>query len=236
MTDETDRVEGRAMLGPRDDDLWVVDAPLSVAGIALGTRMTVIRLADGSLFLHSPSQLSSKLCAELEALGSVEHIVAPNKIHHLFVSDYATAFPDAKRYAAPGLEKKRPQLDFHFVLEPAVPEPWSGQIDQVCFQGANTVNEVVFFHRASRTLLLTDLAFNFQHTNSLWTKFWLKVDGAYRTFGPSRMVRVLIRDREAARRSMDEVLSWDFDRVIVTHGIVLQQSGKRMVRSAFDWL
>ncbi len=198
--------------------------------------MTVIRLADGNLFLHSPSPLSSELVAELEALGRVKCIVAPNKIHHLFVSDYAIAFPDAERYAAPGLEKKRANLDFHHVLGPTPPEAWAGQLEQVCPQGADYVSEVVFFHPASRTLLVTDLVFNVQHTESTWTKIWLKLNGAYQRFGPSRMFRALIRDRQAARRSLDQILQWDFDRVIVTHGIVLQQSGKRMVRAAYDWL
>jgi hypothetical protein len=231
-----DEANDLAILRQLDGDLWVVDAPLSVAGVDVGTRMTVIRLADGSLFLHSPSRLSSKLTAELEALGPVRHIVAPNKLHHLFVSDYTTAFPDAKRYAAPGLEKKRSDLDFHFVLEPTAPAAWSGQIEQVCVEGADYLSEVVFFHPASRTLLLTDMAFNVQHTDSAWTKFCLKLDGAYQRFGPSRMVRLLIRNREAARSSLDEILRWKFDRVIVAHGIVLQQSGKRVVRAAFDWL
>lgn len=231
-----DGTDDRARLRRLDDDLWVVDDPFSVFGLAIGTRMTVIRLTDGGLFLHSPSPLSSELCAELEALGPVKCIVAPNKIHHLYVSDYATAFPDADRYAAPGLEKKRSNLDFHYVLEPAAPAAWSGQIEQVCVQGCDYISEVVFFHPASRTLLLTDMAFNVQHTDSVWTKVWLKLNGAYQKFGPSRMVRALIRDRAAARRSLDEILRWDFDRVIVTHGIVLQRSGKRMVRAAFDWL
>ncbi len=233
MRVETDH---RAILRQLDNDLWVVDAPFSVAGLAIGTRMTIIRLADGSLFAHSPSQLSSKLCSELEALGPVKHIVAPNKIHHLFVSDFSTAFPDAKRYAAPGLETKRPQLDFHFVLEPSAPAAWAGQIEQVCVQGARYISEVAFFHRASRSLLLTDLAFNIQHTDSVWTKACLKANGAFQRFGPSRMVRALFRDREAARRSLDEILRWDFDRVIVTHGVVLQRGGKRLMRAAFDWL
>ncbi len=236
MSPISDQTDSRARLRQLDDDLWVVDAPFSVLGLSIGTRMTVIRLADGSLFLHSPSQLSSVLCAELEALGPVRYVVAPNKVHHLFVSDYATAFPDAKRFAAPGLEKKRSELDFHFVLGPTAPEAWAGQIEQVLVQGAETISEVVFFHAASRTLLLTDLAFNVQHTDSAWTKIWLKLNGSYQKFGPSRMIRALIRDREAARRSVDEILRWDFDRVIVSHGIVLQQSGKRVVRAAFDWL
>jgi len=219
-----------------DDALWVIDAPFSVVGLSIGTRMTVIRLADGSLFLHSPCRLTSELKAELEALGPVSCIVAPNKVHHLFVADFAKAFPDARRYAAPGLEKKRPALDFHFVLGPEPPAAWAGQIEQVCFRGADVVNEVVFFHPPSRTLLLTDLAFNMQHTDSTWTRIWLKLNDADRKFGPSRMFRTLIRDRAAARKSVDEILRWDFDRVIVTHGIVLQQSGKRVFRAAFDFL
>lgn len=219
-----------------DDGLWVVDAPLSVWGFEIGTRMTVIRLADGGLFLHSPSPLDDALRAELEALGPVRCIVAPSRIHFLFVARYLEAFPDARSFAAPGLPEKRPELRFDAVLGDEPPAEWAGQLEQVFVRGNETVNEVVFFHPPSRTLLLTDLAFNVQHSRNTWTRLFFWLNGAYRSFGPSRMMRALFRDRAAARASLERVLQWDFDRVILAHGIVLQRSGKRMLRKAYGWL
>ena len=219
-----------------DAGLWVVDAPLSVFGFQIGTRMTLIRLADGGLFVHSPSPLDAHLQAEIEALGPVRCVVAPSKIHFFYVAEHRQAFPQARFFAAPGLPEKRPELAFDEVLGPGPPAEWAGELEQTLFGGVDYVNEVVFFHPATRTLVLTDMAFNVQQADNLWSQLFFRLNDAYRRFGPSRMMRRLIRDRAAARESLQRILRWDFERVIVTHGIVLQHAGKRMLRDAYAFL
>ncbi len=222
---------------PVGDDIWVVDRPFRVPGIGLqvGTRMTVIRLEDGGLFLHSPVALDPELRGQLEALGPIRHAVAPNLHHHLYLSDYRE-LPDVKLYAAPGVEKKRPDLAFDAVLTDEAPEAWRGQLDQHCFRGAPFMGEVVFFHRRSGSLLLADLAFNFVECEHRLTRWWLKLMGGYGRFGQPRHVRWLFRDKAAARRSAETILAWDIQRVVVTHGVVLQQSARRVLRQAFEHL
>lgn len=219
-----------------DEELWVFDRPLRIAGLNVGTRMTAIRLADGGLFLHSPVSLDAHTRESLAALGPVRHVIAPNKMHHLYVSEYRNAYPDARLYAAPGLAEKRSDLSFHEVLGDAPSAGWSGQIEQCLFAGTPYVNEMVFFHPASRTLLLTDLAFNITEPEGLATALWQRVSGTYRRFGTGRPLRWLTRDRDAARRARDAILAWDFDRVVVTHGVVVREKGHRLVRSALSWL
>ena len=235
MSGDPERPGPVPILRHLDDDLWVAEYPLRVAGLAIGTRMTVVRLSGGGLFLHSPTPLDSELRAELDALGPVRWVVAPSKVHHFYVGEYR-AFPEAKLYAAPGLPDKRKDIAFDAVLGPEAPEGWAGEIDQVCVEGAPIFNEVAFFHRASRTLLLTDLAFNFQHVEGRLTELLFRLNGVFKRFGPSRMLKLTMRDKAAIRRSLDRILEWDFERVIVTHGIVLQRSGKRMLRAAYAWL
>ena len=99
-----------------------------------------------------------------------------------------------------------------------------------------TIEEIVFCHRPSRTLLLTDLAFNVRESPSLPTRLWLRLNGVYGRFGPSRVARALIRDRAAARDSLDRILAWDFDRVVVSHGVVLESRGRRVLRNAYQWM
>jgi hypothetical protein len=96
-------------------NLWVVDRPfkLPYVGVDIGTRMTCIRLGDGRLFLHSPVKLDPALRDSLDALGKVQAIVVPNKLHHLFVAEYITSYPWASVYGAPSLSKKRPDLRFN---------------------------------------------------------------------------------------------------------------------------
>jgi hypothetical protein len=218
------------MLAP---NLWVADRPLKLAVGDIGTRMTVIRLGDGGLFLHSPVRLDTDTRQAVDGLGPVRAVVAPSRVHHFFVSDYLTAYPEARVYSAPGLLEKRRDLKFHGVLSDQAAPEWHGEIEQHLFRGAPYLNEIVFFHLPTRTLILTDLAFNVpaDRTSDARLFYWLV--GAAGRFGPHRLVRLFMRDRRAARDSIDTILRWDFDRVIVTHGEVLETGGRERFAAAF---
>jgi hypothetical protein len=222
-------------LTPLAPDLWVATRPLPLLVGDIGTRMTVIRLRDGGLFLHSPVHLDPATRTALDALGPVRAVVAPSLVHHLFVAEYGTAYPGSTLYAAPGLETKRADVPFGAVLDDEAPPQWAGQLEQHVFRGAPIMNEVVFFHPPTRTLLLTDLAFNVAAPPRGRARLFLWLVKA-RGFGPHRIVRFGIRDRDAARASLARILQWDFDRIIVTHGDVLQSGGHAALQAAFDWL
>lgn len=224
------------MLTQLDDDLWVIDHPFRMLGLEIGARTTVVRLQDGGLFLHSPGPLSVPDAKQLDELGPVRCIVAPNKFHHLFVSENAKAYQAASVHLAPGLSQKRQDLPFQDELGDTPSEIWAADLDQLQIGGAPAVNEVVFLHRASRTLLLTDLAFNFEHSRAFATRLFLKLNAAYGRFTPSRMIKLTMRDRAAARAAVAKMLDWDFDRVIVSHGNILERGGKQAVRQSFGWL
>jgi len=218
--------------------LWVADRTFRNGPMELGTRMTVIRLRDGGLFLHSVVALDQELRAELAGAGRVHSIVAPNRHHHLFAADYPTGYPDARLYAAPGLPLKRPDLKFAEELGDEAPPAWRAEIEQHLFRGAPFLNEVVFFHAATRTLLLTDLAMNVAagETHGVARLFWRTV-GAEGHFGPHRLIRwFFIRDRAAARASVQRILAWDFDRITLTHGQVLETGGHEAFAKAFAFL
>jgi hypothetical protein len=219
-----------------DDDLWVVDQPLGILGIQVGARMTVIRLENGDVLLHSPVTPDAELCDALAEIGPVRHLVAPNKLHHLYFAAAAAAFPEAIRWAAPELAEKRRDLEFDEVLDDTAPAAWAGELDQIRLRGAPYVEEIVFHHRASRTLIAADLAFNVRESHSFITRMFLRANGRLGSFGPSRMFRSFIRDRAAARESLDRMLEWDFDRVVVSHGVVLQSRGRRVLRDAYQWM
>ena len=217
-------------------DLWVVERPQRFYGLEVGTRMTVIRLADGSVLLHSPVALDARLRAELDAIGPVRFVVAPNRVHHLYAGRVGETYPGARLWVAPGLERKRPDLVYVAVLGDEAPAEWRGQVDQVFFRGRPYENEVVFFHRASRTLVLCDLAFNFGPRAALPTRWLMRLIRSYGRFGPSTLDPWLIRDRAAARASLERILSWDFDRVVVAHGDVLEHGGREALRHGYRWL
>jgi hypothetical protein len=182
--------------------------------------------------LHSPVPLDDATRQALDREGPVRWIVGPSKVHHLYLGDYARAYPDALLCAAPGLAEKRKDLRFDRVLDDAVAPPWGDEIRMRLFRGAPLMNEVVFFHPATRTLLLTDLAFNVPPDGGN-ARLFHRLVGATGRFGPHRVVRLGIRDHRAARASLDAILAWDFDRVVVTHGDVLETGGHAAMRVAF---
>jgi hypothetical protein len=217
-------------------DIWVETRPQRFWGLEVGCRMTVVRLKDGSLWLHSAVVLDPALRKELDALGPVRYVVAPNRFHHLHAGEVAQHYADSKLWIGDRIQEKRPDLASATVLTDDAPPEWSGQIDQCYFRGRPMENEVTFFHRASRTLILSDLAFNFGPRAPLVTRLFTMVIGGYGRFRPSRLDPFLIKDRAASRESLDRILSWDFDRVIVAHGEVLETGGHEALRVGYAWL
>ena len=219
-------------------NLWVVDRPFKLPYVRaeVGTRMTCIRLTRRRLLLHSPVKLDAALRQSLDALGEIKAIVAPNRLHHLFLAEYITSYPQARVYTAPSLRKKRPDLRITSELGDEPQNEWRGEIEQHLFRGAPPLNEVVFFHPATRTLVLTDLAFNISKNAAKRSPlfYWLWDVGH---FGPHRFVRLRgIRDRLAAGASVERILRWNFDRIIVSHGDVLESGGYEQFASAFAFL
>ena len=220
-------------------DLWVVNRPfqLPVVKAGVGTRMTIVRLMDGNLFLHSPVKLDQRLRQAVAEFGEVRAIVAPSRVHHLFVGDYRAAYPHATLYGAPGLAEKRRDIKFDAVLTDVAPDLWRGQLEQHVFRGAPVLNEVVFFHRGSRTVIFTDLIFNLPASARKYAPVFFWLLDAPGKFGPHRFIRArAIRNRAAARQSVDRILRWDFERVIVSHGDVLDTGGRERVAAAFAYL
>lgn len=222
-------------LQPFGEEIWIADDWLRTLGMTIPVRMTVVRLDNRRLFIHGPLALSPHLRMQLDALGDVHCVIAPNRFHHFFAGDYA-AYPEARLYLAPGLERKRTDLHYEALLGDTAPAAWSGQIDQLLFAAAPVLNEVVFFHRTSRTLILTDLALNVHHTPSRPARWYFRVNGVYGRLNQSRLLRLLIRDRPAARRAAERMLQWDIERILMAHGQPITAGGKEALRGLFGWL
>lgn len=143
-------------------NLWTYEGEtVSFYGLPYSTRMTVIRINRNELWVHSPEKLNPQLQAELAQLGEVKYLISPNKLHHLYLPEWNTAYPEAASYAAPGLIEKRKDIQFTAELTDT-PEPaWQDDIRQLIFKGSPAMQEVVFFHNDTRTLILTDLIENF---------------------------------------------------------------------------
>lgn len=219
------------------DGLWHVQHAFKVNGLPLTTRMTLARLPCGGLWLHSPVPLGPALRAAVQALGPVRHIVAPSKTHHLFLTDCAQAFPDAALFGAPGLPQKRPDVAGLRELPMGADAPWSDELACLLFEGIPYANETVWLHHRSRTLIVTDLLQWWQGDMALSARFYARVTGVRRGLAVPKTVRLLVRDREAARRSAKRILDWPFERVVTAHNAVIDAGARQQVERALScWL
>ncbi len=192
------------------ENIWTCDSELSLLGAKLGARMTVVDLdGRGNLFVHSPVKLSGESQSQLNSLGTVRFVVAPNKWHHLFIPDMKSKYPDAKYFAAPGLDKKKSDFAFDGVVTAAQTFPWNMRLKHLIVEGCPIFNEVVFFDSESRTLILTDLAIHICDTDSLYTKIILTILGSFKKFGWSNIEKkIYIRDMSLFKRSIEEIVVW----------------------------
>jgi hypothetical protein len=231
-------------LKPVATDLWIVDSgPLHAMGVPIPVRMTVIRLKDGTIWLHSPTRYDDRLRSEIERLGPIRHLVAPNVAHWTLVKGWQDHCADAQAWAAPGLRQrgqvKRSGVVFHHDLGPSSPSAWASDIDQVVVPGGLGVNEVAFFHRATRTLVLTDLIENFEAEKlPLLMRPVVRLAGAMAPDGkaPAHLRFAMNRNRRAAAEMAQRLIDWGPERVIFAHGRWFAANGTAQLRRSFRWL
>ncbi len=234
-------------LKPVADDIWIVDGPVIRFGIPgikfpFPTRMTVIRLGSGELFVHSPTPLTPDLRAEIEREGRVRFIVGPNRIHYWWIPDWHAAYPDAMIYLAPGIRAQaKGRIDFDGrPLDSRSGYPWDEDIATLPVIGSY-MTEVAFFHRASRTLILTDLMENFEaakiSAGVLRYLAWIGGVGPPHG-GLPRDLRLTFtwRYRRELRAAVETMLDWNPERIVIAHGAWHAANGAEILREAFSWL
>lgn len=218
-----------------DEDLWTAETSLRFFGFPIRARMAVVRLPDGGLWLHSPIELD-KVGTQLDALGPLRWRVAPNLLHHLYQHPYETAYPGSRLWAPKGLATKRPDLRIdHDTAEP-VPAEWGGAIERIGVDGNAMLGETVYFHRPSRSLMVSDLLLYVGPWDHWSVRLYARLNRFYGAPGLSFGLKSFFRDRKAARRSVDAILDWDFRRLIHAHGPMVEDGAKDAFRRAFDWL
>ena len=220
------------------DQIWLQNYPIHFAGCDFDARMTVVRISEKELLIHSPCEIDADTKSAISALGDVAYIVAPGTYHHLYVPSAQAAFPEAETYICPGIERKRPELDFDWILGDRAPDAWADTFEQVLVRGNKLIWEVVFLHKPSKTLLVTDLIENFTDStpNVNWVlMLWWKV--VFRMWNhpkPAPEYQMGWKDKSAARKSLEKILEWDFDRIIIAHGDLIESNAREMAMKAWE--
>ena len=209
--------------------------------LPFSTRMTLVRIGDHDLFVHSPTPPEPELLQQIEAIGRPRWIIGPNRIHYWWIPDWKRAFPQADVYLAPGIEGQADgRIDFPSrPLAGSQGYPWDEQIATLPVAGS-FMTEVVFFDRATRTLILTDLIENFEadKLGSRWMRWLTKVGGVQHPRGSMpRDMRLTFRGQRAQlRAAVEKMIGWNPERVILAHGRWYESQGADELRRAFRWL
>ena len=223
-------------LTPVADGVWTATAPVRILGTRLTSTMTVLRVREGRLLVHSPIELSPELRAAVEMLGAVEHLYAPNLYHHVRIGEWSAAFPSARVHAPAGLEKKRSDLRVDRPHGDDAEPLFAGVVDEVRVEGCR-LGESVLFHRPSRTLVVADLVHNIGADHRGWTRFYSRMMGFYDRVALSRVLRSsAFSDCAAARRSLDEILALPSKRIVVGHGAPVTAAAREALAAAYEWL
>ncbi len=227
------------MLDEFGPSIYAAEGPtVAFFGFPYPTRMAVVRLSDGSTWVWSPVSLSEELASAVEAVGPVRYIVSPNKIHHLFLAEWVERWPDARLFAPPGLARKKPALRFDAELGDEPDHAWAADIDQVIFRGSLAMEEVAFFHRASRTAIIGDLIQRHpESTMSGWMGMLMRLDGLVGEQGSTpREWRASFLRRGPSRTARETVLGWKAERLLIAHGECAQTEATAIMARALSWI
>ena len=222
-------------------NVWIIEGPnVRDMGVLFTTRMTVVKLANGSVWVDSPVPVPFETLQCITELGPVSYLVAATPRHVWRLEMWHTLFPQAQLWVprASPLTLKKGHLPFTGTLGDTPNPEWADDLDQLAFQGNPLIEEVFFFHRASRTVILDDLIQ--VHPSVKGKPFrnaFFQLEGvASPPGGVGLEFRLTFTKRKLARRSLDKVLSWDFDKLIIAHGACIEKDAKPFMEQAFQWL
>lgn len=222
-------------------NLWIAEGPLvRDMGLLFPTRMTVTKLATGDLWVSSPVAVPSETLGEIVGKGPVRYLVAGTPRHVWRLSDWHNLFPEAELWGPKPspLTLKKGHLPFTGILGDTPPTGWAVDLDQFPFKGNPLIEEVIFFHKPSRTVILDDLIQNVPPLEGkpLRNAIFRLAGAAYPNGGVPLDGRLTFVHRDLARRSLEKLLSWDFDKLILAHGVCIEKDAKPFVERAFSWL
>ena len=225
-------------LKPVTGNVWVVDGEIIKAAMfPFPTRMTIVRLGNAELFIHSPTALTAEVKAAVKALGTPRYLIGPSWLHYWWLPDWKRAFPSARVFVAEGVrERARKHIDFETELLNANRwYPWDDDLHTLRAQGRFRT-EVIFFHKESRTLILTDFMENFEprKVDSLFIRLLIRLGGVRDPHGGMPRDMRLTYSRKTLRKLVERMLSWAPERIIIAHGRWYEKDAVGELRRAFQ--
>jgi hypothetical protein len=211
-------------------DIRLFNSFLKMPLVQLPVTTSLIDLPTGKILLSPHPSLTP---AEFQSMGNVTDIVAPNLFHHLGIKNAIEAFPAAKLWGTIGFDKKIKDIPWQNFLT-ASNWPYQDELVAIPIAGMPKLNEIVFFHKRSQTLFVTDLCFNI--LGDLGFAGWLlyNIFGTYKRFAVSKILIKFVTDQAAFRASLTTLFACDFENIVVSHGNVIVGGGRAQLQAAFQ--
>lgn len=221
------------------ENLFLADGPpVRAAGIPFSTRMVIVQLHDGALWVNSPVHITPEVRERILALGPVKYLVSPTKLHLWRLEEWHGLFPAAELWGTRQVPREFRHLPLTGLLDDVPPPGWADDLDQVVIKGNLFLEEVAFLHKRSGTVIMADFIQNHLPTKDrpLRGALYRLAGVAYPHGGVPIDIRLSTIHRKLARQSVEKLLSWDFDRLVLAHGVCLPKGAKAFVERAFRWL
>jgi hypothetical protein len=226
----TEKPEPETSMRSVADGVWLLTYPLTLMGVEVGRNVTILRLDDSRLVIHSTGPVGPKDEAAIRQLGQPAWLVEAMLRHDTFAREGLATFPGIPYLAPEGFSEV-----ISYPTLPLIPPPdeWSGQIQVLELRGVPSMRETVVLHVKSGTLIVADLAMNFPGDQTLWKELLLKVAvGKHHAPGISRAFKTMVKDEVALKESIAQMMRWKFDRLIVGHGMPLLSGAKARLHEA----
>jgi hypothetical protein len=222
-------------------NIWTVEGPIVWdMGLEFQTRMAIVKLSDAAVWVSSPVPAPFETLRSITELGPVRYLIAATPRHIWRLDSWHTLFPEAELWMArpTAVTLKKANLPITGILNNTPPSAWANEMEQLVFKGNPLLSEVLFYHRQARTVLLDDLI---QSNPPLEGRTFRNAvfkfaGGLAPQAGVGRDMRWTFFDRDLARQSLQRLLSWDFDKVIIAHGACVESDAKQYIKEAFRWL
>ncbi|MGO2507504.1 MAG: hypothetical protein ACTH6Y_00775 [Vibrio hibernica] len=215
--------------------VWYEDMPYHKFGLTHLQRMIVIKLEDEQLVVISPIELNTQKQLELSNLGTLKAIISPTSTYHQYLSDWWLAYSEAYFYATHALIEKRTDLNFDGVLSNNTPELWQGQLLQTSIVSDDHPNKMIFCDPTSRTLFISDNLVAIQPHLPLGQKITTLIQGSKNEIKLPYLERRKFKHKARLRASIQEIMTWPFDRLLSSNGLVIEKNAKDAFYQAFWW-
>jgi len=258
------------VLTPVANGVYTGDRPFYWNKIDVGGRMCVIQLDDGNLWVHSPVELDEKTAIALKKLGNVKYIVSPNYEHLKYAKQWSEEYPEAFMWGCPGLTERLPDIEWEGEIPYGLTMPSEADQLKNCwdfnvivplhldmeinpFTGKSFFNEVVFYHKPSKSLITTDIYWNYPQKDGIpnshlegsndddgsapnvgkipfGTRAWkFGMDKVYLPFYKRLMINDMQRYEDVVAIMIDE---WETHTLIPCHGDLIR--GREKIREVLS--